>query len=336
MSFAPMQKSGHGRSQRHRRLREGGAVRELQPRRARTRHARLHRQPQSDGVGGKARRNPPAADDTQAQPDGAGPRLLRSVQRAAEPPLRRGARAHPDPEEAGGSSADLRAGHPRPGDVLCVPVLISEDLSAYPGRPVHHHPVPGSDSRKYRRRYPLWRTAGFEPDRPAHRKERALCRRYAGIPPRSASPVAAGRPTPTSMRPSARPEQRGGMASGQRQEIDQAPRLGAGGRERFRRGERLYLSGPRRRPAAIDLLRRSDREGRTHPASSWLVVARNLRARRLSDTPISASEAAGIPRAPEGLEEPLMDSAAVGRRLKEKAAGGPRLRLSDRRAIRPA
>ncbi len=35
MSFAPMQKCRHGRSQRHRRLREGGAVRELQPRGAR-------------------------------------------------------------------------------------------------------------------------------------------------------------------------------------------------------------------------------------------------------------------------------------------------------------
>src|SRR5271170_1821283 len=68
----------------------------------------------------KARRNPPAADDAQAQPDGAGPRLLQSVQRAAERPLRRGAGAHPDPEAARGSSADLRAGHPWPGDVLCI------------------------------------------------------------------------------------------------------------------------------------------------------------------------------------------------------------------------
>lgn len=37
---------------------------------------------------------------------------------------------------------------------------------------------------------------------------------------------------------------------------------------RFRRRQRFHLSGPRRRPAAIDLLRRSDREGRTRPASS--------------------------------------------------------------------
>ena len=87
-----------------------------------------------------------------------------------------------------------RAGHPWPGAVLCIPVLISEDLPGYPGRPVRHQPVPGSDRRKYRHRRPLWRTAGFEPDRPAHRKERALCRRYAGISPRPGSPVAAGRP----------------------------------------------------------------------------------------------------------------------------------------------
>jgi hypothetical protein len=42
-----------------------------------------------------------------------------------------------------------------------------------------------------------------------------------------------------------------------------------------------------------------------------LVVAGNLRACRLSDTPISAGEAAGIPRGPEGLEEPPLDSAAM-------------------------
>ncbi len=62
---------------------------------------------------------------------------------------------------------------------------------------------------------------------------------------------------------------------------------------------------------AIDLLRRSDRERRTRPASSRLVVAGDLRACRLSDAPISAGEAAGIPRAPEGLEEPPLDSAAM-------------------------
>src|SRR5262249_52070756 len=48
----------------------------------------------------------------------------------------------------------------------------------------------------------------------------------------------------------------------------QAPRLRAGGGERFPRGERFRLPGPRHRPAAIDLLRRSDREWRTRPASS--------------------------------------------------------------------
>src|SRR5271170_4147109 len=53
------------------------------------------------------------------------------------------------------------------------------------------------------------------------------------------------------------------MASGQRQEIHQAPRLGAGGGERFPGGERIHLSGPRYRPAAIELLRCSDREWRT-------------------------------------------------------------------------
>src|ERR1700722_230257 len=101
------------------------------------------------------------------------------------------------------------------------------------------------------------------------------------------------------------------MASGQRQEIHQAPCLGAGGGEGFRRGERFHLSRPRHRPAAIDLLRRSDREWRTRPTSSGLVVAGNLRACRLSDTPISASEATSIPRAPEGLEEPPLDSATM-------------------------
>ena len=60
--------------------------------------------------------------------------------------------------------------------------------SAYPGRPVHHQLVSGSDSRKYRRRHPFWRTAGFEPDRPARRKERALCRSCAGVSTRSAAP----------------------------------------------------------------------------------------------------------------------------------------------------
>ena len=149
MSFAPMQKSGRGRSQRHRRFRKGGAVRELQSRRARARHARLHRQPQGDGAGGKARRDPPATDYAQAQPDGAGPRLLQSMQRAAEPPLRRGASAHPDPEEARGAPSDLRAGHPWSGALLCIPVLISEDLSGHPGRSVRHQPVPGSDRRKH-------------------------------------------------------------------------------------------------------------------------------------------------------------------------------------------
>ena len=44
----------------------------------------------------------------------------------------------------------------------------------------------------------------FEPDRPAHRKERALCRRCAGISARPTSPIAARGPTPTSMRPPAR------------------------------------------------------------------------------------------------------------------------------------
>src|SRR6202795_3785079 len=101
------------------------------------------------------------------------------------------------------------------------------------------------------------------------------------------------------------------MASGQRQEIHQAPRLGAGRGERFPGGERFHLSGPRHRPATIDLLRCSDREWRTRPASSRLVVAGNLRACRLSDTPISASEIASIPRGPEGLEEPPLDSAAM-------------------------
>src|ERR1700722_19564434 len=101
------------------------------------------------------------------------------------------------------------------------------------------------------------------------------------------------------------------MASGQRQEIHQASRLGAGSGERFSRGERFHLSGPRRPPAAVDLLRRADREWRTRPASSRLVVAGDLRACRLSDTAISAGETAGIPRASEGLEEPLMDSAAM-------------------------
>ena len=101
------------------------------------------------------------------------------------------------------------------------------------------------------------------------------------------------------------------MASGQRQEIHQAPRLGACGGERLPRGERLHLSGPRHWPAAIDLLRRSDRERRTRPPSSGLVVAGNLRACRLSDAPISAGEVAGIPPAPEGLEKPPLDSAAM-------------------------
>src|SRR3984957_7293910 len=101
------------------------------------------------------------------------------------------------------------------------------------------------------------------------------------------------------------------MASGQRQEIHQASRLGAGSGERFSRGERFHLSGPRRRPAAVDLLRRADRERRTRPASSRLVVAGDLRACRLSDTAISAGETAGIPRASEGLEEPLMISAPM-------------------------
>src|SRR5580704_17695623 len=103
------------------------------------------------------------------------------------------------------------------------------------------------------------------------------------------------------------------MASGQRQEIHQAPRLRAGRRERFPLGERFHLSGPRHWPAAIDLLRCSDRERRTRPAPSGLVVAGNLRACRLPNTPISASEAAGIPRGPEGLEEPPLDSATMTR-----------------------
>src|SRR5260370_23197049 len=101
------------------------------------------------------------------------------------------------------------------------------------------------------------------------------------------------------------------MASGQRQEIHQAPRLGARGGERFPGGERFHLSGPRHRPAAIDLLRCSDRTWRTRPSSSGLVVAGNLRACRLSDTPISAGEAAGVPRGPEGLEASPLDSAAM-------------------------
>ena len=28
-----------------------------------------------------------------------------------------------------------------PGDVLCIPVLISKDLSSHSGRPIHHQPV---------------------------------------------------------------------------------------------------------------------------------------------------------------------------------------------------
>ena len=102
-----------------------------------------------------------------------------------------------------------------------------------------------------------------------------------------------------------------GMASHQRQEIHQAPCLGAGGGAGFRRGERIHLSRSRHWPLAIDLLRRSDREWRTRPASSRLVVARDLSACSLSDAPISAGEAAGIPRAPEGLEEPPLDSVAM-------------------------
>ena len=45
--------------------------------------------------------------------------------------------------------------------------------------------------------------------------------------------------------------------------------------------------------------------------SSRLVVARDLSACSLSDAPISAGEAAGIPRGPEGLEEPPLDTAAM-------------------------
>src|SRR5947209_8221891 len=109
------------------------------------------------------------------------------------------------------------------------------------------------------------------------------------------------------------------MASGQWQEIHQAPRLGAGGGKRFPGGERFHLSGPRHRPVAIDLLRCSDREWGTHPASSRLVVAGDLRSCRVSDTPISTGQAASIPRGAEGLEEPPVDSAAMTRRLPGKA-----------------
>ena len=56
----------------------------------------------------------------------------------------------------------------------------------------------------HRRRHPLRRTAGFEPDRPAHWKECALCGRRARISARSDSSIAAGGPPPISMRPPAR------------------------------------------------------------------------------------------------------------------------------------
>src|ERR1700743_1678651 len=101
------------------------------------------------------------------------------------------------------------------------------------------------------------------------------------------------------------------MASGQRQEIRQTPRLGTGGGEGSPGGERFHLSGSRHRPAAVELLRRPDRERKTDPASARLVVAGNLRACRLSDTAIPAGEAAGISRGAEGLEEPAVDSAAI-------------------------
>src|SRR3984885_3379628 len=103
------------------------------------------------------------------------------------------------------------------------------------------------------------------------------------------------------------------MASHQRQEIHQAPRVRAGGGERFPCGERFHLSRSRHRAVAIDLLRRADREWRTGPASSGLVVAGNLRTCRISHAPISAGEAAGLPRAPEVLEKPSLDSAAMTR-----------------------
>ena len=99
----------------------------------------------------------------------------------------------------------------------------------------------------------------FEPDRPAHRKERALCRGRVGLSARSAFPIASRGPTPASMRSAARAQQRGGMASGQRQEIHQTTRLRTGGGERFPCSERFHLSRPRHWPAAIDLLRCSDR-----------------------------------------------------------------------------
>src|ERR1700729_1569503 len=104
------------------------------------------------------------------------------------------------------------------------------------------------------------------------------------------------------------------MASGQRQEIRQAPRFRTGGGERSPGGERFHLPRPRHRPAAIDLLRCPDRKWRTGPAASRLVVAGNLRACRLSDTPIYTGEAAGISGACEDLEESAVDSAAMTRR----------------------
>src|SRR5271168_3203871 len=75
----------HVRSQRHSGIREGGEVRQLQPRSACTKHAGIDRQPKGDVARGSARRHALAADDAQAEPDGPGPNLLRSVQRAAQP-----------------------------------------------------------------------------------------------------------------------------------------------------------------------------------------------------------------------------------------------------------
>jgi hypothetical protein len=55
-----------------------------------------------------------------------------------------------------------------------------------------------------------------------------------------------------------------------------------------------------------------------------LVVAENFRARGLSYTPISAGEAAGIPREPEDLEEPALDSAAMTRETASAVKAPPR------------
>ena len=254
MSFASMQKYGHGGSQRHRRLREGGAVRELQPPRARTWHASLHRQPKvtalEERLGvtllqrttrklnltaqGRAYYNQcsePLSHLFDAE------RVLSQTQKKPEGLLRISAPVILGQETFYAFLSSFLKTYPGIQVDLFVTNLFLDLIVENIDVAIRFGELPDSSliaqrigkSVRYVVAAPEYLEGRLPPSRPEDLRQHQCVLLHAR-------------------------NNEAGVASGQWQEIHQAPRLGARSGERFPLGERFHLSGSRRRPAAIHLL----------------------------------------------------------------------------------